>query len=167
MIENWNPDDADIPKQHYNSICRFNFGTEHDKALRYRNKEIPFILYNVSSLDRVTDKWTEEYLHKTLNNHKFGTERSTNNHFMYYRNTKHAHKPKDWKPPTERITMTYGDWLKEAKKAINKAADTVHYYLRISSGDHKIIKDVTYFNKNRRDSNHIQDMLLVKPEHQR
>lgn len=56
LLDNWNPDDTNIPPMHFNSICRFDYQKEFHKALNYRNAEKPFIVYNVPEVDEVVRK---------------------------------------------------------------------------------------------------------------
>jgi hypothetical protein len=54
LLDNWNPDDTRIPPVHYDSLCRFNYMTEKNKAEAYRIAEVPFITYNHPEVNEVT-----------------------------------------------------------------------------------------------------------------
>ena len=57
ILSNWNPDDVTIPPINYDSICRFDFQGEYEKALAYRNAEKPFIVYNVPEVEQTVQSW--------------------------------------------------------------------------------------------------------------
>jgi len=77
LLEDWNPDDVSEEKwvmsrahpdqKEGSHVRRFNHGCGEDMklALQYRQAELPFIVYNVSSLDRAADTFSIDEL---LNN---------------------------------------------------------------------------------------------------
>ena len=67
IVNNWNPDDTNIPEIHYDSLCHFDYQTELHKAENYRRAEVPFILYNHPDVDEAARKWSNvDYLSSKL-----------------------------------------------------------------------------------------------------
>ena len=134
LVNNWNPDNTNIPPYHYNSICRMDYIKDYDKALRYRDAEMPFILVNIPEFEKACEKWSNEnYLRMNLHGKRFAVEVSKNNHFMYYQ---HRQKnPKGWEKPTEHTRWTYDEWLKAALRMSNASMEEEHYYLKVTSMD--------------------------------
>ena len=70
VLTNWNPNDVTtIPPNYreiYHSLCIFDFQTQYDTALAYRNAEKPFIIRNDPNVMNVVKRWDDdlEYLHK-------------------------------------------------------------------------------------------------------
>jgi hypothetical protein len=105
------------------SLARLDYmnPTERQLAFQYRDKEIPYILYNLPDLDQAA---TNTFTIPSLLEH-FGTEprmveRSKDNEFIYYT----AKSPKslerrypDWKPPQEDIRLTFDQYLQEIETA--------------------------------------------------
>lgn len=83
--DNWNPDDTEIPKLHYDSFCRFDFVTEMEKIRSYKKANVPFIIYNMPDLDSTMERWSDlDYLNDKLGPFfPYPVDTSTNNHFMY------------------------------------------------------------------------------------
>ena len=59
LMNNWNADNTEIPEIHYDSLCHFDYQTQLEIAQRYREAEVPFVVYNVPSVDNVVKKWNE------------------------------------------------------------------------------------------------------------
>ncbi|KAL3764885.1 hypothetical protein ACHAWO_006733 [Cyclotella atomus] len=127
VLTNWNPKDVTtLPPNHrdvYHSLCIFDYVTQYDIALTYRNAEKPFVIRNDPKVDKVVEKWDDggDYLHSVLGDEEdHRVERSPVNNFMWYRlrGNKH-HQEKDSlgdyvKPLNDETTMTYGEWLEHA-----------------------------------------------------
>ena len=149
MITNWNPDDATIPPKHYNSLCRFDCQRDYAKALRYRDAEVPFILHNISELDKTVEKWnTPGYLEVALGSErKYDVKISKSNHFLHHTEGK---KIPGYNPPTKRSRMTYRQWLGKVAELGDKEdnmKECEHYYLYVSQSDHAMIQeDLSIFN---------------------
>ena len=88
VLKNWPPDDPSIHNQIYQGICVFDYRTELEKANRYREKEVPFVVRNDPAAARTAERWNdEEYVKKLLMGEEDTmrrTEYSPNNHFMYW-----------------------------------------------------------------------------------
>jgi len=141
VVENWNPDDTEPRnRQIYQGICVFDAATDMDKALAYREKEVPFILQNNPHLLQTSERWNQpNYLQNIFDatggsKKEFRTEYSHNNHFMYWKLGKRIRPPRDWKQPTENIFMSYVEWLKKAQQS-SPELDTNqdHWYFRINA----------------------------------
>lgn len=121
IVTKWNPDNPEVPDDFVETLQHFDYGDEEERAiaLKYRENEVPFKLYNVSDFNRVAQLWTDEYLLKALPTNTIRThvERSDTNHFMFWtRKGLRAHT--EFKEPTEVIRdMPFREWLAEAKKA--------------------------------------------------
>jgi hypothetical protein len=92
VLTNWNPNDVTtLPPNHrdvYHSLCIFDYVTQYDTALAYRNAEKPFVIRNDPKVDKVVKKWDDggEYLHAALGDvEEHRVERSPVNNFMWYR----------------------------------------------------------------------------------
>jgi len=116
ILINWPIDDTNPRELIYQGLCVFNYDTEYDKALEYRERELPFIIRNDPKVLRTTERWNQlGYLEKLIGDEDHRTEYSPNNHFMYWSNPRHKRrKPNEWKPPTEIIKMSYRKWLSHA-----------------------------------------------------
>jgi hypothetical protein len=140
LLDNWNTDDTDIPPFHYNSLCYFDYQTELDKAINYRDAELPFVVYNNPEVDAVVERWGDlNYMNKKIGpSKKYKTATSKDNHFMYYHGGKNR-KNKDWvdqhgrpwEPPTADTDMTFEEWLNVAVDNHNKSlSERKHFYFR-------------------------------------
>lgn len=103
-------------------VIRLDYADAQQRALaeKYREAELPFVLYNVREVEAAADVFSISNL---LNN--FGSvprivERSKDNKFMYYT----AKNPVGsslqfplWKPPQDEIMLTFAKYLKEAEGA--------------------------------------------------
>ena len=93
VLTNWPPLDVittnkTLPRYVHHSLCIFNFVTQYDTALIYRNAELPFIIQNDPTVLATARKWSDntEYLHTVLGDTiKYRVERSPINYFMWYR----------------------------------------------------------------------------------
>lgn len=121
VLTNWMPHDvttiAPNYREIYQGLCVFDYQSQYDIALNYRNAEMPFIIRNDPNVMSVAKRWEEdtEYLHKKLGDQeRFRTERSPINEFMWYR--LHGQRmPRGYvKPPNDEVGMTYGEWLELA-----------------------------------------------------
>ena len=141
VLENWPPDDTfTIRTNIYQGLCVFDYQTEEDKALNYRDAEVPFIVQNDPNVMRTVERWNQpDYLRKLLGEKtKYRTEFSHNNHFMYWnrpgkRQRMKGQVPEDWKPPTEMTRMTFPHWLEHANVTDEELLqpEKDHWYFRL------------------------------------
>lgn len=170
ITNNWNPDNTDIPPQHYDSLCHFDYqnATQLQQAYNYRAAERPFVAYNMPDVDEVVRKWNDvDYLHKRLGGKKYRTEVSEDNHFMYWRQARgnflRTKEGAGWKPPTDIVTTTFEDWVEFAVKNQNRSlAERDHQYFRVSSDQANpwLFDELPFFQPKK-------SLLLVEPREQK
>jgi len=143
IINHWNPDDVTPPSDSsiYQGICVFHHDKPGDveKALRYREAEVPFVMRDDPSVLRTVQRWNHpDYLREVLNNEPHRAEFSHDNHFMYWqrprtRDTRQNLREEGWKPPTEMLEMTYDDWLSKANTTDRPdyPNEADHWYFRL------------------------------------
>jgi hypothetical protein len=159
-------DDATVPPFHFDSICRFDYQTEYNKAIAYRDAEVPFIVYNAPEVSEVTERWKSmEYINELVGpTRQYETETSESNHFMYFR-APAAKKTslKGWKPPTGSVKMTFSEWLLKAKQGHNVTLDErEHLYFRVSttSNNHFLFRELPFYQPK-------ESLFMVKPNQQK
>lgn len=88
ILHDWPVNDyaSGIPDQIYNGLCIFDYSKDHDKALRYRRAEQPFVVENDPQVARTIERWAmvPNYMEQMLGKkvlHR--AEYNTNNHFLY------------------------------------------------------------------------------------
>lgn len=121
VLGNWNPRDVTtLPPAHrdlYQGLCVFDYETQYDAALSYRNAEKPFVVRNDPHVAATARRWEDdpEYLHRELGDEKeYRTERSPTNLFMWYR-LRGDKRPEGYrKPPNDEVQMTFGEYLEHA-----------------------------------------------------
>lgn len=134
ILRNWPPDTITVPPRHFFSLCRFDYKDPADleRAYALRDAELPFLVYNNPDADRVTRAWsTPGFLERKLGSKRYRTERSDDNHFMYF-NQGGGRGLRGWTRPTTDVQMRYNDWLALALKAYNASILDPHYYFRLS-----------------------------------
>lgn len=127
VLTNWNVNDvttiAPNYRQVYQGLCIFDYNTQYDIALTYRNAELPFVIRGDPKVERVVEKWddgTGEYLHSVLGDvEEYRTERSPTTSFMWYRLRGNGKKKGMMdegytKPLNDETEMTFGEWLEHA-----------------------------------------------------
>lgn len=126
VLTNWNPNDVTtLPPNHrevHHSLCIFDYETQYDIALTYRNAEKPFVIRNDPKVMKVVEKWDDgfgDYLHTVLGDvEEHRVERSPVNNFMWYRLRGHKNKEDQTdgyvQPLNDETSMTYGEWLEHA-----------------------------------------------------
>lgn len=167
LLNNWNTDSTDIPPFHYDSLCHFDYRneTQRKQAYTYREKEVPFVMYNIPELDEVVKKWNDmDYLSKLLGNKNYRTEASESNHFMYWRGGGGLRgKKADWRPPTKITSMKFKDWLQLAASGQNQTLEErTHRYFRASSdtsGNEWLFDELPFFQPKK-------NLFLVNPREQ-
>jgi hypothetical protein len=171
ILNNWNPDNTNIPPVHYDSICRFNFQTELRKATAYRFAEVPFIVYNVPEVDEVVRKWKDlDYLNSRVGpNVPYRSEVSRSNHFMYWNPGQQDGayvKNKDgsiWHAPTSHSSYTFEEWLRVAVLGYNKSmTERDNVYFRVSSTGSRswLFDELPFFQPKK-------SFFVVTPHHQK
>lgn len=154
VVSSWNPDHPDPPRNFTETLQHFNYSNPQERKMAeiYRNAEVPFKLYDVPEIDRVSRKWSNSYLSLMMSNERIHVEKSKSNHFMYWTNSRRG-LPKDFVPPTELIDMKFDDWLAIATHAdqYKLTNESSHYYYMVGSrpGDKKnsfVARDLPLFS---------------------
>ena len=138
ILSNWNPDDPTPNTQICQGICVFQHERDYDKAMRYREAEVPFVIRDDPEVLRTVERWSQpEYLRKVLGREPHRAEYSVNNHFMYWNQPRKrrgkARVPKGWTAPTKNIRMTYDEWLSKANVTDESllSPEMPHWYFRL------------------------------------
>jgi len=151
ILTNWPADDTEPREKIFGSLCVFDYEYEVEKAMNYRDAELPFIIRNDPNVYRTAERWNHpDYLKRLLGENYYRAEYSANNHFMYWSHGKITRNiakklretmvrvgnkmlPKNWKDPTKIIKMKYQDWLDKADVAdkTNLGVDNPHWYYRL------------------------------------
>ena len=140
IIKNWNPDAGKwTPSHMYESVCRFDYATDLDKAIAYRDAEVPFQLYNVPSMNAVARAWSDPaHLRRKLGaTTKYKCEASNPggeanfgaNHFMYTNGRSSRN------PPIKNVQLSWDDWLRKIDEAVNTSVlePNSRFYFRFSA----------------------------------
>jgi len=89
VIKNWPTNDTNVPSniKIHQGLCIFDYRTEIDKAMIYREAELPFILRDDPKVMRTVERWnTPGYVEELLGEDtKYRVEKSTDSHFLYFR----------------------------------------------------------------------------------
>ena len=138
ILKEWNPDVTDLPNTIHQSLCVFDWTTEADKALRYREAELPFVVQNHPELLKTAYRWQQpNYLEELVGDREYRNEHSTSNHMMFWR-THHLAKrfiPSGWQSPTKDVGLTFQDWRRKAQELERKPDHTLeeHWYFRLNA----------------------------------
>lgn len=151
IIEEWNPDDPNIPLVFQETLQHFNYSNPRERKMAeiYRDAEVPFKLYDIPELDEVRRKWTYPYLANAMKYSWARVEESKDNHFMFFVEKSFP----QWKPPQRVTSMSYSQWHKLAREADEKKIDSndTHYYYVMGSRPHDtsssfIARDLSFFS---------------------
>lgn len=166
LLNHWPTDDPEPRAQIFQSLCVFEYAKDLHKARRYRDAELPFVVRGDPEVARTVERWnTPYYLEALLGKVEHDTAYSVTNHFRYW--TEEGAKPSDWKQPTQKMHMTYHEWLHRANVSDVKLGPTMpHWYFRVSayregrrgghiSSDH-LFDELPFFQP-RQDSLYVKD----------
>ena len=143
----WNQSSA-----HYNKnnkgLRRFNFSDSNERHLAqlYREREVPFVLFDIPALDTAAEKYFSiDALTKIFGSTRRPAEKSkSNDHFMYYSAKRKVETViklfPSWVPPQEDVLITFPEFLLEAndaetKKSKSFAASQSLIYMTIAAGE--------------------------------
>jgi hypothetical protein len=135
ILNHWPADEPEPRTQIFQSLCVFDYVKDYKKAKRYRDAEVPFVVKGDPEVAKTVERWnTPHYVDALLGHVEHDTEYSVTNHFLFWRRKKDAEaNPRDWKQPTQRMHMTYKEWLAQANVTDTKLGpDMPHWYFRIS-----------------------------------
>mmetsp|Transcript_13518 Transcript_13518/g.20513 ORF Transcript_13518/g.20513 Transcript_13518/m.20513 type:complete len:542 (-) Transcript_13518:2531-4156(-) len=155
LFERWPQDDIDSPPlPFFEKLQHFDFkNRQHmDAAVRYRDLEFPFKVYNIPEIENAGQKWTDEYLSYHFDRYtgsvrgkmnakdakeKFGdmppssgkAQMSKDSFFAFF-NGKNWNVDTLGEPPTMDTDLTYEKWAKHARyaDAVGLASNEMHYY---------------------------------------
>ena len=143
VVSIWSPDDPEPPIFFKETLQRFNYSDklERSYAEKFRNAELPFKLYDIPDISKVSKKWNDAYLSRKMRDEVARVEKSKSNHFMYWNaNINRQRYPVGFVPPTGVIDMKFEDWIKIAHNADENRENnaTTHYYFMTgaSANDH-------------------------------
>ena len=70
----------------HQGLCVFDYETDYDKALRYRQAELPFVVVNDPAVARTVERWSiPGYMSQMLGKDTMHrAEYNTNSHFLYH-----------------------------------------------------------------------------------
>jgi len=166
IVENWNTDNTEIPSQHHDSLCHFDYQNPEDykKIFTYRDAEVPFVVYNMPQVNDIVKKWNNlDYLMKRVGpDTKYNAETSKDNHFMYWSGNGRG-LFRNWKPPTGSVATTFSDWLHKAVIGQNVSLESrEHQYFRVSSATDTswLFEELPFFQPT-------PSIWIVKPSAQR
>jgi hypothetical protein len=141
ILNHWPADDPLPRPAIYQGLCVFDFQKDYQKAMTYRNNELPFVTINDPAVAKTAERWNMPgYMERLLSDGEHRCEFSENNHFMYHtavkknKPGKHGNKkiPEGWSPPTEMGWLNYPDWVKHANVTDDKLGpDQPHWYYRL------------------------------------
>lgn len=138
ILENWNPDQTELPDQMHQGLCVFDWNNDREKAANYRELEVPFVVQNHPELLKTAYRWNSpDYIQQMVGRKDFRNEHSSNNHMMFWR-TRHLPKksiPSGWKAPTNEVGLSFTEWKKKAQE-IEKVQDQTtqdHWYFRLNA----------------------------------
>lgn len=150
IFKRWPQDELDSPPQPLvEKLQRFDFMNvdQREAALRFRDAELPFKLYNVPEIHDASHKWTDEYIASNFNSRQPGgtgpvrkgdrraalakghCQQSKNNFFAFF-------TPAHWNietmgaPPTLDNDWTFEKWAKHARYAdhVGLPPEAEHFY---------------------------------------
>ena len=146
VLNHWPPDDPTPRPDVYQGLCVFDFRTDVEKAMQYRNAELPFVVRNDPEVARSVERWNYPgYMERLMSNVPHRTEYSSNNHFMYWikpspreqlrrkKRDDFIETPSNWSQPTVMLRMTYTDWLEHANVTDDSklGPNNPHWYYRL------------------------------------
>ncbi len=167
ILDHWNPNDVKIPIDGiYQGLCIFKTAEE---AIHYREAEVPFVIRKDPTLLPTVHRWNSDpnyLLDKLGHKERYTVETSESNHLMFYRvqtHKKHLQK-KGWKPPIQKVEMTYSQWLKKANVDQDYSPDDPHYYFRVNAKEHThfLYNELPFFKPREKGS-----FYMVNPEQAR
>jgi hypothetical protein len=167
VLENWNPDNTDMPSQIYQGLCVFDWKKDYQKAVHYREAELPFVLQHAPEVMKASLRWMHEnYMNDLVGDEPIRNEHSHNNHFMYWKTN---HPVPNFNPPTDMVELTFADWYTHAQELDQMSAhDQIsqeHWYFRLNAMLEKhgyVYEELPFFDPSLGTS-----MTMINPEEHR
>ena len=119
VLTGWDPlDVTTVEPDHrevHQGICVFDYQTQYETALRYRDSEVPFIIRNNPTVDATVARWDDpRYLLEEFGETElYRTERSPTNQFIWYKLPKGRNDDVEV-PPNDEIKMHYPEFVERA-----------------------------------------------------
>lgn len=161
LLKHWPPDDTTPRSEIHQGWCVFDYATEYDKAMHYRDQELPFVVRGDPQVAASVERWNAPgYMEQLMNTVPHRAEYSGSNHFLYWMKPSQPKKqrkrepppqkkknkfwgvynvemPANWSEPTKMMRMQYMDWLEHANVTDDKLGPNMpHWYYRlIGCGD--------------------------------
>jgi hypothetical protein len=152
VLDHWPTLDPEPRKRVHHGLCVFDYRKDYDKAMRYRNAELPFITVNDPTVVKTVERWSiPGYVEAMLGDRPYGCEEMASVHFMYGSgnkpkkrdNRKKGANPdpdpanggdgeKKFYAPPKHVTMRYSEWEKHANVPDDELGpDKPHWYFRL------------------------------------
>lgn len=150
LMKRWPQEDIDSPPQPFmEKLQHFDYldPVQMEAAVKYRDLEFPFKVYNVPEIAAATEKWTDEYLsyhfdrgRRIYGDKDFGSMPQANGHcqqsvdsFFAFFSEKNWNTEKLGPPPTQNNDFTFERFAKHARyaDAVGLAANEEHFYYQV------------------------------------
>jgi len=149
LMKRWPQEDIDSPPQPFmEQLQHFDYldPVQMEAAVKYRDLEFPFKVYNVPEINDATEKWTDEYLsyHFDRDNREYGDkvfgkisrakgtcQQSVDRFFAFFNNQR-WNKEILGSPPTRNNDFTFERFAKHARyaDAVGLAPNEEHFYFQ-------------------------------------
>lgn len=188
MLDRWPTDDPEPRAKVHQGLCVFDYQKDYDKAMAYRNAELPFVTINDPAVLKTVERWSVPgYVESLLGDKPYGCEYTENNHFMYGSGSKpkrknrrgaaavEAEPEKKFYAANRHLTLKYSEWLQHAEVPDSELGpDKPHWYYRLitcgkfrgdvcrkngDNGSEYIMDELTFFQPKK-------NLYLVDPEAQ-
>ena len=196
LLNHWPPDDTTPRSEIHQGWCVFDYATEYNKAMHYRDQELPFVVRGDPQVAAAVERWNAPgYMEQLMNTVPHRAEYSGSNHFLYWmkpsqpkKPRKHekppqkkknkfwsgynVEKPANWSEPTKLLRMEYMDWLAHANVTDDKLGPNMpHWYYRLigcgDMGDCDVGSSEYLFDELTFFQPKKQQLYLVQPEEQK
>jgi hypothetical protein len=154
LLDRWPTLDPDPRRQVHHGLCVFDYNVDYDKAMRYRDAELPFITVNDPAVAKAVERWSiPGYVEAMLGERPYGCEEMSSVHFMYgsagKRKRRHRavakaganageeeeeeeEADKKFYAPPKHVLMRYSEWEKHANAPESQLGpDMPHWYFRL------------------------------------
>mmetsp|Transcript_56542 Transcript_56542/g.120088 ORF Transcript_56542/g.120088 Transcript_56542/m.120088 type:complete len:537 (-) Transcript_56542:2125-3735(-) len=140
IFETWGQDDLDSPPEILTEVLQhfdYQDPEQVEAAIKYRDLELPFKVYNVPEVKAANLKWTDEYIASHFNGNNDddapesrGACQKSVDHFFAF------HRPPLWSvdllgaPPSVDVDWTFDTWARHAVYAdeVSLPKNEKHYY---------------------------------------
>ena len=172
LLKRWPQDDFDEPPSPIQEkLQHFDFQNpeQMEAALKYRELQFPFKVYNIPELDTAKQKWTDEYLTYHFDGtsmfagmkqkgrearKKYGNYPQSQGHaqesvdsFFAFFIAKHWNVETMGSPPTKDVDFTFAKWAKHARyaDAVRLPSNAKHYYWQAGASASERLGDKSHW----------------------